>query len=69
MSPIKMLKAAYGAAIDVLLDAFGIEEIDRDHLTLKPHILNDDRASRGEEALQFQSLPALPKAGGDNRIA
>ena len=53
MSPIKMLRAAYGKRIEALFDAYGIEEIDRDHLTLKPKLLNDERRSRGEELLEF----------------
>jgi IS30 family transposase len=53
MSPIRMLKAAYGEEIDVLLDAYGIEEIGPDELTLKPHLLNDERRKRGEEPLEF----------------
>jgi len=53
MSPIQMLKAAYGNKIDALLDAYGIEEVNRDRLTLKPRILNDERMLRGEDPLEF----------------
>jgi len=53
MSPIRMLKAAYGEKIDALLDAYGIEEVSRDELTLKPKLLNDKRKLRGKEELQF----------------
>jgi IS30 family transposase len=53
MSPIQMLKAAYKESIDVLLDAYGIEEISPENLTLKPRLLNDERQKRGEEALEF----------------
>jgi IS30 family transposase len=53
MSPLQMLKAAYGKRIDVLLDAYGIEEIGPDELTLKPWILNKERQERGEEPLEF----------------
>jgi len=53
MSPIKMLRAAYGEKIDCLLEAYGLEEIGRDELTLKPSVLNEDRKRRGEEPLAF----------------
>jgi IS30 family transposase len=53
MSPIRMLKAAYGEKIDVLFDAYGIEEVAPDKLTLKPKLLNDERSNRGEEPLEF----------------
>jgi IS30 family transposase len=53
MSPIGMLKAAYGERIKVLFDAYGIEGIAPGKLTLKPKLLNDERASRGEEPLEF----------------
>jgi IS30 family transposase len=53
MSPIRMLKRAYGDNITPLFDAFGIEEVDRDDLMLKPKLLNDKRALRGEPPLKF----------------
>lgn len=53
MSAIQMLRAAYGKNIDILFDAYGIEEILPDDLTLKSSILNSERAKRGERPLVF----------------
>lgn len=51
-SPIQMLRFVYGEGdADALLDAFGIEEIARDKLVLKPEILDIERKRRGEEPL------------------
>jgi len=51
-SPIQMLRFVYGdAAAEALLDAFGIREVGRDELTLKPEILDIERARRGEPPL------------------
>lgn len=53
-TPIEMLKFVYGdKSAQTVLDAFGIEEIPRDNLTLKPCILNQERRERGEEPLQY----------------
>ena len=56
LTPFQMLKAAYGVRIDVLLDAYGLEEIDPEVLTLKPEILNEERQKRGEDRLSFKTL-------------
>jgi hypothetical protein len=53
MTPVKMFKAAFGKLATDLLDAFGIREVGRDELTLKREILNVERASRGEEPIDF----------------
>ena len=51
-TPIQMLRFIYGQEdADALLDAFGICEISRDNLMLKPEILNIERAKRGREPL------------------
>ena len=51
-TPIQMLRFIYGQKdADALLDAFGIYEIGRDDLMLKPEILNIERARRGKEPL------------------
>ncbi len=48
-SPLQMLRFIYGDKdTKVLLDAFGIKEICRDELVLKPEILNIERTKRGE---------------------
>lgn len=47
-SPIQMLRFVCGDDdADALLDAFGIREVGRDELTLKPDILDIERAKRG----------------------
>jgi hypothetical protein len=48
-----MLLAAFGKQINPLLDALGISEVDRDSLTLKPIVLNDERDRRGIVRLEF----------------
>ena len=48
-----MVLAAFAGDGQALLDALGVEKIDREHLTLKPTILNAERAARGEEALTY----------------
>jgi IS30 family transposase len=53
LSPIRMLKAAYGDAISDALLAIGITEVSADELVLKPRLLNDERAWRGEGLLDF----------------
>ena len=53
MSPIDMFLAAFGDDGRDLLDALGVEKVDRERLTLKPKILNAERAARGEEALTY----------------
>ena len=51
-TPIEMLRFIYGQEdADVVLDAFGICEMSRDELMLKPEILNIERAKRGREPL------------------
>lgn len=51
-SPIQMLRFVHGDdEADALLDAFGIEEVGRDELVLKPDILDIERARRGEPPL------------------
>ena len=51
-SPIQMLRFVYGDEdAQALLDAFGIREVARDELTLKPEILDIERAKRGEPPL------------------
>ena len=51
-SPIQMLRFVYGDDdADALLDAFGIREIGRDELMLRPEILDIERAKRGEQPL------------------
>ena len=51
-SPIQMLRFVYGEEdAQALLDAFGIREVGRDELTLKPEILDIERAKRGEPPL------------------
>ena len=51
-SPIQMLRFVYGDDdADALLDAFGIREIGRDELMLRPEILDIERARRGEPPL------------------
>lgn len=51
-SPIQMLRFVYGDDdADALLDALGIREVPRDELTLKPEILDIERAKRGEPPL------------------
>ena len=51
-SPIQMLRFVYGDEdANALLDAFGIREIGRDELVLKPEILDIERARRGEPPL------------------
>ena len=51
-SPIQMLRFVYGDDdADALLDALGIREVPRDELTLKPEILDIERARRGEPPL------------------
>ncbi len=48
-SPLQMLRFIYGDdSAEALFDAFGISEVDRDELVLKPEILNIERAKRGE---------------------
>ena len=51
MSPIQMFVAAYGKKGQDLLDALGIESIDRDRLRLTPEVLDIERKLRGEEML------------------
>ena len=53
LTPIKMLKTAYGDAIADALKALGIVEASPDELTLRPRLLNDGRARRGEAPLDF----------------
>ena len=48
-----MFLAAFAGDGQAPLDAPGVERIDRDHLTLKPAILNAERAARGEEPLTY----------------
>ena len=51
-SPIQMLRFVYGEKdAGALLDAFGIREIGREELMLKPEILDIERARRGKGAL------------------
>ena len=51
-SPIQMLRFVYGEEdANALLDALGIREVPRDELTLKPEILDIERARRGEPPL------------------
>ena len=51
-SPIQMLRFVYGDEdAQALLDAFGICEVGRDELMLKPEILDIERARRGEPPL------------------
>lgn len=51
-SPLQMLRFVYGEAdADALLDAFGISEVGRDELVLRPEILDIERAKRGEPPL------------------
>ena len=51
-SPIQMLRFVYGEEdAQALLDAFGIREVGRDELMLKPEILDIERAKRGEPPL------------------
>ncbi len=51
-SPIQMLRFVYGDDdANALLDAFGIYGVNRDELTLKPEILDIERAKRGEPPL------------------
>ena len=51
-SPIKMLRFVYGDEdAQDMLDAFGIREVGRDDLMLKPEILDIERAKRGEPPL------------------
>lgn len=52
-SPIQMLRFVYGDEdANALLNAFGIEEIQRDKLMLKPEILDIERKKRGESKLR-----------------
>lgn len=51
-SPIQMLRFVYGEEdAQALLDAFGIREVGRDELMLRPEILDIERARRGEPPL------------------
>lgn len=51
-SPIQMLRFVYGEEdARALLDAFGVREVGRDELMLKPEILDIERAKRGEPPL------------------
>lgn len=51
-SPIQMLRFVYGDEdADALLGALGVEEVGRDELTLKPEVLDVERAKRGEPPL------------------
>lgn len=51
-SPIQMLRFVYGDGdAGALLDALGIREVPRDELTLRPEILDVERARRGEPPL------------------
>lgn len=51
-SPIQMLRFVYGDEdADALLDAFGVREVGRDELMLKPEVLDIERAKRGEPPL------------------
>ena len=51
-SPIEMLRFVFGDKdADALLDAFGIREVPRDELVLKPKILDIERAKRNEPPL------------------
>lgn len=51
-TPIQMLRFVYGQEdADALLGAFGIREIGRDELVLKPEILDIERAKRGKGPL------------------
>lgn len=48
-SPIEMLRFVYGDEdAQALLDVFGVREVGRDELTLRPGILDAERARRGE---------------------
>jgi IS30 family transposase len=53
MTPIAMFKAAFGGLAEKLLDALGVREVRRDELMLKREVLNVERASRGEEPIDF----------------
>ncbi|WP_172137124.1 hypothetical protein [Adlercreutzia sp. ZJ473] len=51
-SPIQMLRFVYGDDdANALLDALGVYEVGRDELTLRPEILDVERAKRGEPPL------------------
>ena len=48
-APIEMLRFVYGDEdAQALLDAFGVREVGRDELMLRPGILDAERARRGE---------------------
>lgn len=48
-SPIEVLRFVYGDEdAQALLDVFGVREVGRDELTLRPGILDAERARRGE---------------------
>lgn len=51
LSPIRVLLNAYGEAAGDLLAAFGVHEVPRDELFLRPEILDIERAKRGEAPL------------------
>lgn len=52
-TPIQMLRFVYGDEdAQALLDAFGIREVGRDELMLKPEVLDIERAKRGEPPLK-----------------
>jgi IS30 family transposase len=53
LSAIRMLKAAYGKRMEAFLEELGVKEVDRDRLTLKPKILNEERKLRGSDPLEF----------------
>ena len=53
LSPIQAFLAIYGDEGAELLDAFGIEQIEADELTLTPEILNIERKKRGEKLLSY----------------
>jgi IS30 family transposase len=51
-SPMEMLRFVYGDGdAQALLGAFGVREVGRDELTLRPGILDAERARRGEPPL------------------
>lgn len=51
MSPVAALRAAFGADVDRLLGAFGIEELGTDELDLTPGCIERARRERGEAPL------------------
>jgi len=53
LTPIKMLATAYGDVILAALWILGINEVGVEELTLKPRLLNDERARLGLELLDF----------------